>query len=119
MDLYFLGTGYPMYFDFLKSSLLILFMIFISSGAYNVFSNSYLGDDCKSSEETKKAVSEGGSADDICTLSWATQMSLANKRNNNNLVLLQDMMNLITIITMVFILQFLRRGQRVTNEECD
>jgi hypothetical protein len=39
-----------MYFDFVKSSVLTLFLIFVSSGAYNVFSNAFVGGDCKDNE---------------------------------------------------------------------
>jgi len=46
IELYFLGSGYPMYFDFMKSCMLVLFLIFISSGSFNIFSNAFTGTDC-------------------------------------------------------------------------
>jgi hypothetical protein len=45
-DLDFLGAGYPLYFDFLKYCIYILILLFLSTGAYNFFSNAELGKDC-------------------------------------------------------------------------
>jgi hypothetical protein len=66
VELYFLGQGYPMYFDFVKSSMVILFLIFVSSGAYNVFSNAFIGTDCKDNPTIREMVKKGHKTDDIC-----------------------------------------------------
>ncbi len=44
-----LGSGYPLYFQFLKFSFSILFMMFISSAVFNLASN-ILGDNCLTTE---------------------------------------------------------------------
>jgi hypothetical protein len=46
-DLSELGSGYPMFFDFIKFCIFILFMFIISSGSYNAFSNYLMGKSCK------------------------------------------------------------------------
>jgi hypothetical protein len=45
-ELGFLGSGYPLFFDFMKFSFAIIFLIFVTSGLYNMSSN-LLGDNCK------------------------------------------------------------------------
>lgn len=66
IELYFLGSGYPMYFDFMKSCMLVLFLIFICSGAFNLFSNAFSGTDCKDDEAIKKLIKSGKKLEDIC-----------------------------------------------------
>lgn len=45
-------------------------MLFLTSGGYNLLSNSSLGDNC----------SETTSSPDECRLNWITRFSLVNKR---------------------------------------
>ncbi|EAR82133.2 kinase domain protein (macronuclear) [Tetrahymena thermophila SB210] len=122
IDLYFLGSGYPMYFDFVKSCLIILFLIFVSSGSYNLFSNALMGSDCLTifyHPTNTPNVPGQPEIEHGCQYSWTTILSFANKRNNADLVQLQDIMNFITVITIVFVLQYLRINQRALNEDCD
>jgi hypothetical protein len=41
-------------------------MIFISSGAYNAFTNFYIGNDCKDVRQIKKMGEKGMNVDTIC-----------------------------------------------------
>ena len=45
VDLGFLGTGYPLYFNFVKQCIFMLLIMFVTSSDYNLFSN-LQGDDC-------------------------------------------------------------------------
>jgi hypothetical protein len=45
-ELAFLGSGFPLYFEFVKSSSLILLILFIISGLYDIVSNGLYGNAC-------------------------------------------------------------------------
>lgn len=44
----FLGSGYPLYFHYIKYCIIILAIITLTSGEYNILSN-YFGDNCHDS----------------------------------------------------------------------
>ncbi len=46
MDLAFLGSGIPLYFSFIKWCIILLMVIFVTSGDYNILTNLYYGKDC-------------------------------------------------------------------------
>lgn len=72
-ELAYLGPGYPLYFDFVKFCGVLLISIFISSGAFNLFTNFYYGDDCKTTSEIVDKNNE-------CYKDWVTEYSLGNKK---------------------------------------
>ena len=45
------GSGYPLFFDFIKYMIFFLLLLLLSTGAYNIFSNVMLGNGCKDLEE--------------------------------------------------------------------
>ena len=45
IDFSYLGSGYPLYFNFIKYCVIILFAIFISYGEISLMNN-YFGDSC-------------------------------------------------------------------------
>ncbi|EGR29936.1 hypothetical protein IMG5_145910 [Ichthyophthirius multifiliis] len=124
IELSFLGSGYPMYFDFVKGCLLVLFMILISSGAFNLLTNFQLGKDCQKEEGQQSYSNFFLKKEQLkpkidCYDTWTTKLSYVNKIHNERLIYLQDIMNLITVCTIIFILQYLRTTQRNLNERCD
>jgi hypothetical protein len=42
----FLGSGYPLFFNFMKYCIVILFAISMTSGEFNLLSN-YFGESCE------------------------------------------------------------------------
>lgn len=51
-ELAFLGSGYPLFFLFIKFCLLILIVWFLISGLFNILTNNSLGNDCKPNSES-------------------------------------------------------------------
>ncbi len=50
-ELAYLGSGYPLYFDFIKFCGIILLILFASSGAFNLYTNLMMGKDCRTESE--------------------------------------------------------------------
>ena len=53
-----MGSGYPLQFEFMKYCALILFVILISSGIYNLATNYWYGIDCQASADGSDESSE-------------------------------------------------------------
>jgi hypothetical protein len=72
MELGFLGSGFPLFYNFIIFCILLLFEMLTINGGYNLVTN-VIGTYCfqKWSEETPAA--------EKCPTSWMHQMSLANK----------------------------------------
>jgi hypothetical protein len=93
----FLGSGYPLFFNFIKFCVLVLFLMLLSSGAYNMFSNA-VGGDCLTDRQIIKKYFNGKqptpevyaetlkSNPDICALNWLTAYSIANKRSSETMI---------------------------------
>ena len=45
-DFAFLGPGIPLYFEFIKGSVIILISLMLTSGLFNIYTNLFLGNDC-------------------------------------------------------------------------
>jgi hypothetical protein len=50
MEFAFLGAGYTLYFQYLKYCNLILLFLFLSSGLFDILTNSIAGKECKTSD---------------------------------------------------------------------
>ena len=49
----------------------------------------------------------------LCDKNWITVMSLGNKLKNERLMLIQSLLNLISIFLIIILLQILRKKQRL------
>ena len=49
----------------------------------------------------------------FCNINWITVMSLGNKLKNERLMLIQSLLNLISIFLIIILLQILRKKQRL------
>lgn len=47
----FVGSGYPLYFDFLKFCSILMLVLLLTSGGYNLYTNYYYGNTCKNPDE--------------------------------------------------------------------
>ncbi|EAS04833.2 kinase domain protein (macronuclear) [Tetrahymena thermophila SB210] len=113
-DLSFLGSGYPLYFSFLKYCEVFLCLILLTSGGYNMLTNAIYGQDCKEDNEI-----EGQDTSQICKKNWITVISLGNKQEQKTLMFVQEILNLATVIIIIILLQIFRRYQRKLDSECD
>ncbi|CAD8132867.1 unnamed protein product [Paramecium octaurelia] len=116
-DYSFLGAGMPLYFEYIKSCILMLLIIFVTSGDYNIITNIAFGKSCQvlDKEHQGKDIDEK----QFCQLSWATSTSLANKRNGDQFIDLQQMLNLISMVTLILLFQYFRKEQRAFDAEID
>ncbi|KAL4483923.1 hypothetical protein ABPG72_013929 [Tetrahymena utriculariae] len=113
-DLSFLGSGYPLYFSFLKYCEAFLCLILLTSGGYNMLTNAIYGKDCKKNNEL-----EGLNTSEVCKKNWITVISLGNKQEQKTLMFIQEILNLATVIIIIILLQIFRRYQRKLDSECD
>lgn len=102
-DLFFLGSGFPLFFDFMIWGLGLMLMIFLISSIFGLASNSKVLD-MKGKE-----------------VSWFVDLSLANNGDIDISIWksAQMIVNFCTIILILIYLQFFRRSQRKTAFECD
>lgn len=73
----FLGSGIPLFFEFIKYCGYFLIILLLSGGSYNFFSNA-LHPDCKEP-------SADGEVENHCNLNWISRFSLADKRHDGPL----------------------------------
>lgn len=89
--------------------MLIMLVLLLSSGVYNLYTN-YYGTFC---------TENGDEEEDGCKLNWMSQLSLPNKKNNADQMEIQQYLNLLSCFLIVFLLMLFRRSQRIINAEID
>ena len=103
-ELFFLGSGFPLFFDFIVWGLGMMLMIFVISSIFGLGSNSKVKDN-----DPEK--------------SWFVELSLANSNDKIGTTSqwkeAQMIVNFFTILLLLIYLQFFRRAQRKTAFECD
>ena len=107
-ELRFLGSGFPLFYNFLKYCMLIRVVLLASNGGYNLYTN-YKGTFC-----TEEGDEEGG-----CQLNWMSQLSLPNKMDNDSEMEIQENLNLLSCFLIIIVLMLFRRSQRKINAEID
>eukprot|EP01017_Pseudomicrothorax_dubius_P049142 TRINITY_DN9094_c0_g1_i9.p1 TRINITY_DN9094_c0_g1~~TRINITY_DN9094_c0_g1_i9.p1 ORF type:complete len:714 (-),score=160.72 TRINITY_DN9094_c0_g1_i9:100-2241(-) len=112
-ELGFMGSGFPLYFEFIIFSIVILFTILGVSGIYNMITN-YSGHDCLPIDTRAKFITET-----TCIKTFATTFSLANKQTEHGFLTVQHVLNLLTLIIIIITLQIFRRTQRINSWELD
>ncbi|KAL4466070.1 hypothetical protein ABPG74_004307 [Tetrahymena malaccensis] len=126
-QLNFLGSGYPLFYNFIIYCIFMLFTLFMISGGYNLFTN-YLGNYCIADEQEldstfKKRMEVLGykmeEEETICHKNIFHTFSLANKKDRPELLKMQSYLNLFVNITIMVILMFFRRNQRQIDMEID
>ncbi|EAR87534.2 transmembrane protein, putative (macronuclear) [Tetrahymena thermophila SB210] len=126
-QLNFLGSGYPLFYNFIIYCIFMLFTLFMISGGYNLFTN-YLGNYCIADEQEldstfKKRMEVLGykleEEETICHKNIFHTFSLANKKDRPELLKIQSYLNLFVNITIMVILMFFRRNQRQIDMEID
>lgn len=116
-DFSFLGSGYSLYFEFLKSCQLILVCNFLVSGFYNLITNSFYGTDCLHEQQMMALSLE--ERKNCCAYNWISYTSLGNKISNKDLLHTQNILNLISILFIIIVLQTFRKKQREMDLTCD
>ena len=111
-DLYHLGVGFPMYFEFVIFSGVLIVIMLAISGVYNIVTN-VLEHDCE--------INTDWSSDSImyCYYNRINFVSLVNKRFSSFQLLVNDWLNLGAVVVMVLSFQIYRRQSKLTIQEVD
>jgi len=109
-DLYHLGSGYALYFKLTKYCAVILGIILIISGLFNIITNKS-ENDC-APENTQDSSS-------YCIQSFIISYTIANKRNNSHLFDIQMVLNLFTVISLFVFAQYMRYASKKINFEIE
>ncbi|KAL4455067.1 hypothetical protein ABPG74_006449 [Tetrahymena malaccensis] len=117
----YLGTPYPLYFDFLKMSFLFLLAVLFISGIYNLTINnsqniciSQKGVD-QIAQAYQLSLQNNQSPVQIqinCQKNWITKFALGNRGNDKNSLFIQDILNLITVMLLIFIIHYIVKRQK-------
>ena len=107
--LYHLGSGYALYFRFLKFAIVILLLMFLAGGIFNVMTN----------KNNTTACIDTSNKSDYCIPDFITKYSIANKRDDPNNLHYQQYFNLLTIIIIIVFFHYVRYELRRTEIEVD
>ncbi|KAL4446608.1 hypothetical protein ABPG74_005546 [Tetrahymena malaccensis] len=117
LQLSFLGSGYPMYFEFLKFCITLQTILFFLNGLYGLLTNGAFGTACLSQDEINNLAHE--IQNDQCYSNWVTVVSLGNKSEQKVLLQIQSYLNLISIFIIILLFQKFRLKQRQIDIDCD
>ena len=98
-----LGSGYGLYFYFVKHCIILLIILLAVNGIYNLFTN-LSQEDCDPQNQD--------SQESFCVIGYATISSLANKRDSDTLLTIQLFLNLISMIIILPYFHFIRYKMR-------
>ncbi len=108
--IYHLGSGYSLYFTFIKYSIFLLIVLLLGSGVFNLITN-YLGDSCAkvADKETKQ----------YCVQDYIGKFTIANKRDKDEHLQTQVILNFLTILLTIIFFHYIRYQVRRTKIEAD
>ncbi|EAS02885.2 kinase domain protein (macronuclear) [Tetrahymena thermophila SB210] len=115
----FLGSGYPLFFHYMKYCIIILGLIILTSGEYNILSN-YYGHTCLSNKDIKKLEAKGVHVSSKeCVVDIISIFTIANKKQKVDYADIQDILNFTTILVLMILLFFFRKEQKEIDSQCD
>lgn len=109
--MYHLGSGYSLYFQFIKCSIMLLFVFFIPTGIYNLYTSVTAGD-C--------AVPSADDTSQYCVQDFISKFTIANKKDHDSEIHMQLVLNFVTIcMVMVFFhyIRYVLRKMAITAED--
>lgn len=111
-ELYHLGAGFPLYFEFLGFCGVLIIIMLAISGGYNFVTN-LLGEDCENNLLLERKDSR------FCDPSRISLTSFVNKRYSTDEIEINNWLNLATVVIMLLAFHFHRRRTIFTNREVD
>ena len=111
-ELYHLGVGFPMYFEFVIFSGVLIVIMLAVSGVYNIVTN-VLEHDCEINADWSS------SNNMYCYYNKIHFISLVNKRFSSFQLLVNDWLNLGAVVLMILSFQIYRRQSKLTIQEVD
>ena len=105
-QLLFFGLGYPLFFNFLKLSSLLLIVVFCCTGIMSIYTNYYRGGGCM--QPIGLTDKENIKYAQFCQKNWIFFLSTGNKVLDEDLMHWQETLNLISVVLMILLSQHLR-----------
>jgi hypothetical protein len=96
----YLGSGYPLFFHFLKYCVYMLLIMLLTSGIVQMVNNS-TGSRCLSAEEYLAAKAKSS---DSCNKTLVTQLSYLNRSPQPPLLRLEEILQIVAILAMMVFL---------------
>ncbi|EAR84792.2 transmembrane protein, putative (macronuclear) [Tetrahymena thermophila SB210] len=118
IKLLFLGSGYPLYFDFIKQCIYIMIIILLISGGFNLYTNQ-LGKECILNNQHTITGEKLPYELQKCHYNIISKYSYINKNVDMNYIYFQDILDYFTVITLIITFIFFRRYQIYKDIECD
>ncbi|CAD8147563.1 unnamed protein product [Paramecium octaurelia] len=116
MALSFLGSGFTLFYNYLKYCIIILFIQLIVKQIHNLYTN-YEGTYCS---HIKREKMEGHIIEEpYCPDSIFLRLSLANKLDNREALETMQVLNFISIFIIMFVLIYFRKSQRQIDTTID
>jgi len=108
--IYHLGSGFALYFQFIKYSIGLLVLFLAVSGIFNIVTN-YTGDDCSPTDD--------GLGSAYCVKGYILSYTLPNKREDEKNLRIQLYLNLATVIIIMVFFHIMRYSFRKTAVAAD
>ncbi|KAL4484378.1 hypothetical protein ABPG74_019555 [Tetrahymena malaccensis] len=122
-ELSFLGSGYPLYFFFIKQCIVMLSLVLFICGVFNVITNIIGGGKCQqvSSDSSQTNQNNSNNQDQVvCKQGNVFSLfSLGRKSDQETFMEVQGYLNLSSMIAMIALLQWFRKLQRQLDAKCD
>ncbi|KAL4487142.1 hypothetical protein ABPG72_001594 [Tetrahymena utriculariae] len=118
IKLLFLGSGYPLYFDFIKQCIYIMIIILLISGSFNLYTNQ-LGKECILNNQHTITGEKLPYKLQKCHYNIISKYSYINKNVDMNYIYFQDILDYFTVIMLIITFIYFRRYQIYKDIECD
>ncbi|CAD8069040.1 unnamed protein product [Paramecium sonneborni] len=116
MALSFLGSGFALFYNYLKYCIIILFIQLLVKQIHNLYTN-FNGSYCS---HIKREKMEGHIIEEpYCPDSIFLRLSLANKLDNREALEMMQLLNFISIFIIMFLLIYFRKSQRQIDTTID
>lgn len=112
-QLYHLGSGFALYFRFIKYTIGMLVLTMLISGIYNLVTNS-ISDGCAPKTLPAEIIEEV-----YCVQGYILSYAIPNKRGESNYLLAQAAVNLGVVVAIMFFFHYIRYRFRKTEVEAD
>ncbi|EAS04169.2 transmembrane protein, putative (macronuclear) [Tetrahymena thermophila SB210] len=127
IDFSFLGPAYPLFFSFLKMIYILILIIFATSGLVNIITNARSGNSCQDGAKALQQLIDQGytlsaakkQIQNTCQLNWISQFTLGNRRNDEKSLLIQEYLNLFTILALIVFIQYMEINFRIQSFRID
>ncbi|EAR91343.2 phage head-tail family protein, putative (macronuclear) [Tetrahymena thermophila SB210] len=102
----YLGSGFPMFFQFLKFCIFFLLILFCVCGIFNMVANANYGNQCNLKGNQ-------------CKTNWIVKLSLGNRTDLYYSIYIQECLNLTAVCVLIIFIQIIIYQQRMLDSDSD